>query len=134
MSGAVDVRAFNVRLPAVRASVTEGRHLVAEYLDRIDYPEAYDVCLALTEALSNAVRHAHRVDEPGDVEIEVAQEDGELHVVVRDFGTGPTAHLASESVGIGLALMASLAARVTIDVVAGRGTEVRLVFDSASTG
>ena len=128
MSPSLGVEAFSVRLPAVRPSVTEGRHLMAAYLDEIGFPRAYDVCLALTEALSSAVRHAHRVDEPGSVEVAASLESDQLEVVVRDFGTGPAAYVASESFGIGLALMASLAARVTLDVVAGRGTEVRLVF------
>ena len=134
MSQSLGVEAFAVRLPAVRQSVTEGRHLMATYLDDVGFPRAYDVCLALTEALSSAVRHAHRVENPGSVEVAATLEGGDLEVVVRDFSSGPSAYLASESVGIGLALMASLASRVTLEVVAGRGTELRLHFSATATG
>lgn len=134
MSPSLGVEAFAVRLPAVRRSVTEGRHLMATYLDEIGFPRAYDVCLALTEALSSAVRHAYRVESPGTVEVAATLEDGDLEVVVRDFSSGPSAYLASESIGLGLALMASLASRVTLEVEAGRGTELRLLFAAATTG
>jgi anti-sigma regulatory factor (Ser/Thr protein kinase) len=133
VSPSLGVEAFAVRLPAVRQSVTEGRHLMAAYLDEVGFPRAYDVCLALTEALSSAVRHAYRVESPGSVEVAATLEDGDLEVVVRDFSSGPSAYLASESVGIGLALMASLASRVTLEVVAGRGTELRLHFAASAT-
>jgi serine/threonine-protein kinase RsbW len=122
------VESFSVRLPAERTSVTEGRHLLSAYLSRIGYPETYDVCLATTEALSNVVRHAYPDDERGDIEVEAEYGCEELQVSVRDFGLGPTARLASESLGLGLALMASVAQRVVFDIEPGKGTEVRLTF------
>src|SRR5262245_58871733 len=88
---------FSARLPAVAASVTKWRHLLAEYLDSIGYERGYDVCLAATEALSNAVRHAYPSDALGDVEIGAAIRGDSLDVTIRDFGLGPTAELRSES-------------------------------------
>jgi anti-sigma regulatory factor (Ser/Thr protein kinase) len=119
---------FSARLPAVAASVTEGRHLLADYLEAIGYQESYEVCLAATEALSNAVRHAYHADARGDIEIGAAVHGDSLDVTIRDFGLGPTAELRSESLGLGLALMASLAQRVVLDVEAGKGTDVHLIF------
>jgi anti-sigma regulatory factor (Ser/Thr protein kinase) len=116
------------RLPAVQSSVTRGRHMLADYLDRAGIADPYDICLATTEALSNVVRHAYGDDDRGDVELEASIAGGALHITVRDFGLGPRAHLASEGLGLGLALMASLARHVVIDVETGRGTEVRLEF------
>ena len=133
MGGAGDVahaehEELSVRLPAVRASVTEARHMLAAFLDRVGITDSYDICLATTEALSNAVRHAYRDEAPGDVELEAAVASGELSIRVRDFGLGPRAQLVSEGLGLGLPLMASLARHVVVDVEAGRGTEVRLKF------
>ena len=119
---------LSARLPAVAASVTEGRHLLAEYLDSIGYEQSYDVCLAATEALSNAVRHAYRSDGRGDIEIGAAVHGDSLDVTIRDFGLGPTVELRSESLGLGLGLMTSLAQRVILDVEAGKGTDVHLIF------
>jgi anti-sigma regulatory factor (Ser/Thr protein kinase) len=127
----VDVSAqatFSARLPAVVASVTEGRHLLSEYLETIGYQESYDVCLAATEALSNAVRHGYPSDAHGDIEIGATVNGDSLDVTIRDFGLGPTPELRSESLGLGLALMASLAQRVVLDVEAGKGTDVHLSF------
>ena len=130
VAGADDVScdSLSLRLPAVRASVTEGRHVLASFLERAGIVDPYDICLAATEALSNAVRHAYRDEAPGDVELEATLAPGSLSVRVRDFGLGPRAQLASEGLGLGLPLMASLARHVVVDVEAGRGTDVVLEF------
>jgi serine/threonine-protein kinase RsbW len=124
------VQSFSVRLPGLASSVTRGRHLLTDYLRKVGYGDSYDVRLGVTEALTNAVRHAYRVDEKGDIELEAVVQDAELHVIIRDFGTGPTVQVSSAGVGLGLPLMASVARRVVIDVESGRGTEVRLTFAS----
>ncbi len=121
---------FSVRLPGLASSVTRGRHLLTEYLCNVGYGDSYDVRLGVTEALTNAVRHAYHAGEKGDIELEAVVQDDELHVIVRDFGTGPTVQVSSAGVGLGLPLMASVAERVVIDVAAGRGTEVHLTFAS----
>jgi serine/threonine-protein kinase RsbW len=127
---AATAQSFSVRLPGLASSVTRGRHLLTDYLNAIGYGDTYDVRLGVTEALTNAVRHAYRSEEKGDIELEAAVRGGALHVVVRDFGTGPTVQVSSAGVGLGLPLMASVAQRVLIDIEAGRGTEVHLTFAS----
>jgi anti-sigma regulatory factor (Ser/Thr protein kinase) len=124
------VQSFSVRLPGLASSVTRGRHLLTDYLCKVGYGDSYDVRLGVTEALTNAVRHAYRAEAKGDIELEAVVQDAELHVIIRDFGTGPTVQVSSAGVGLGLPLMASVARRVVIDVEAGRGTEVHLTFAS----
>jgi PAS domain S-box-containing protein len=87
--------------------------------------ETQDVLVACGEALSNAVEHAYREDEPGEVELWVSRDDGGLLVAsVRDFGRwrAPTGRADR---GRGLPLMEAL--MDAVDIVRERaGTHVSM--------
>jgi anti-sigma regulatory factor (Ser/Thr protein kinase) len=85
------------------------------------------VLLAVSEVVSNAVRHAYAGgDDPGDMEIEAEVDDSVLRVVVRDFGT---VRLPSPDpgLGVGLRIVERCADEVHIRAMS-RGTTVELVF------
>jgi serine/threonine-protein kinase RsbW len=94
-------------------------------------PPIADLRLALSEALANSVMHAFEPDEPGrvTVSVEVDPDVGEVRVSVADDGRGMAPRLDSPGLGVGMALMATLAHHVDVSAPAvGTGTLVALTF------
>jgi serine/threonine-protein kinase RsbW len=88
-----------------------------------------DVRLAVSEACTNVVAHAYRDrEEPGELEVAVLLEPGELTVIVRDRGSGIAPRIESGGLGLGLPLIAALTRRAEISEHAGGGTEVTMTF------
>jgi anti-sigma regulatory factor (Ser/Thr protein kinase) len=86
-----------------------------------------DVKLAVSEAVSNVVRHAYGRREPGQVIATAHVDSGLLRIVIADTGGGMAPRSDSPGLGLGLPLMAHLAD--AIDVVRkARGTEIHLSF------
>jgi serine/threonine-protein kinase RsbW len=85
------------------------------------------VGLAVTEAMSNAVRHAYPPDAPGRIEISADIEDDELEIVVADEGHG-IRHDESNSLGAGLTVLAQTADRFAIRERTPQGIEVWMRF------
>jgi serine/threonine-protein kinase RsbW len=86
-----------------------------------------DVKLAVSEAVSNVVRHAYGRQEPGQVTATAHVDSGVLRIVIADTGRGLAPRSDSPGLGLGLPLMAHLAD--TIDVVSQvPGTEIHLTF------
>lgn len=88
------------------------------------------VRLAVSEAVSNAVRHAYRDGGHAEPEIRVstAVEDGGLRVAVIDDGVGLQAPGAEPGMGLGLAIMDAIADDVEVRTHSGIGTELWLRF------
>lgn len=75
--------------PAAIATVTEGVMQVLQETPGFDQDNAFNVELALQEALANAIRHGCRNDPSKHVQCCVAlDEAGEILIVVRDPGPG----------------------------------------------
>jgi stage II sporulation protein AB (anti-sigma F factor) len=117
---------WSFHLPAVPASVPQLRHGVRAALEPTGV-ETANVELAVSEAVSNAVRHGYR-EHTGAVEVELFLDDAAVEVVVRDHGVGPLPHPGSEGAGMGLVLMRSLADRFELEGEPGGGTTVRMEF------
>jgi serine/threonine-protein kinase RsbW len=84
-----------------------------------------DVALAVSEAVTNAVKHADaRKGEIVTLTATVA--DDWLEIVVRDRGTG-FGTSESDGLGLGLPVIARLSAQLTISQE-GTGTELRMGF------
>jgi len=117
----------------VRALPTEVRPLrdeVAQFVAArgVDSDAMQDLRLALSEAVSNVVRHAYVGTDPGLLTVEVDVLPSELRVVVRDHGGGLRPRPDSPGAGLGLPLMASLATRFEVGERPEGGTEVRMGF------
>src|SRR5215472_6935051 len=107
MSLTMASRGFDVRLPAVPASVPTVRKMLRELLDRLDVTDerADEIVLAVNEACANAVVHAYpRM--PGHIEVVVEDQDEELCVAVRDAGVGMAPSPNSPGLGLGLPMIA----------------------------
>ena len=84
-----------------------------------------DVALAVSEAVTNAVKHSDaREDEVVSLTATVA--DDWLEIIVRDRGTG-FGTAASDGLGLGLSIVARLSGQLTISQE-GSGTVVRMGF------
>lgn len=89
-------------------------------------PVLDDIALAVSEAATNAVKHADVSGGEGIVELTAAIADDWVEVRIRDrgkgFGTRP-----SDGLGLGLSIIASVSVYLTI-CQEGHGTEVRMRF------
>jgi serine/threonine-protein kinase RsbW len=113
-------------LAAEPASVSAARHALAEFVAgrSIDRPA---VEVAVSEAVSNAVLHAYRnAAEPGRIAVRAEFATARLRVEVSDGGLGMRPRSDSPGLGLGLPLIAQLAARV--DISSEQGTTVRMDF------
>lgn len=118
-------------LPAIPASIPKARVSVGDAAARLGASERVvaDIRLCVSEAVSNAVRHAYEKTR-GDVDVALERANGGLNVVVRDDGRGMKARPArrTNAGGYGLRIMESLADRLIITSERERGTEVRMTF------
>jgi serine/threonine-protein kinase RsbW len=102
-------------LPARPENVGLVRHAlggVASAL-RLDSARIAAIRLAVTEACTNVVRHAYGGD-AGPLEVDVRAGADALEVDIRDRGQGIAPRPASDSLGLGLPLIAALADRLRI--------------------
>ncbi len=118
-------------LPAVPESVGVARRAVAELGEALGMEEPLlgDLKTVVTEASSNVVRHAYS-SEPGTFELDARAVEGELEVVVRDFGQGVRARILEEepTLRLGLGLISMLSSHFEIGDHAAGGTEVRITL------
>lgn len=117
-----------LKLAAEPENVGAARTAVAELAEGFGMtePTLGDVKTVVTEACVNVVRHAYPLG-PGQFEVEAARLDGNLLIVVRDFGTGMQARVdrGEPSMRLGLGLISMLAD--SFEIASGsEGTEVRI--------
>jgi serine phosphatase RsbU (regulator of sigma subunit)/anti-sigma regulatory factor (Ser/Thr protein kinase) len=121
-------RTTTLRRPAKPATVTELRWAARDFAleNGADEGLAGDIMLAVSEAVTNAVKHAYRGAE-GEIELVASvAEGGRLVVLVRDSGGGFGPN-SSAGLGAGLMLMRECADELDIDQRPG-GVTVRMVF------
>jgi anti-sigma regulatory factor (Ser/Thr protein kinase) len=104
--------------PATARSVPAARRALLEACRAAGIPSRIwqAAVLAFSEAASNAVLHAYRPrgGAPVTFEVEAFLVEGELRVVVRDFGVGIRPRPDSPGAGLGLSLIATLSTRVQV--------------------
>ena len=115
--------------PAVAESVPRGREALTRLARTAgaDDEQLEAIRLAASEALTNAVLHAYG-DEPGQVHVTAAVNDGELWMLIADDGRGLGVRTSRPGLGMGLALIAAMADYFAVVRRAGGGTEVRMAF------
>jgi anti-sigma regulatory factor (Ser/Thr protein kinase) len=94
---------------------------------------ANDVKLAVSEAVTNAVQHAYRDRDPGDIWATASVHDEQLHIVIADAGVGMTPRTDSPGLGLGLPMISQLADSVQV-VSTGAGTEIHMTFPCPGAG
>ena len=119
---------FELTVPAEPASVPALRHRASQFAVAQGAGQlvAEDVALAVSEAVTNAVKYAAAAEGDGVVELSGTGGVGWFEVIVRDrgeaFGKG-----SPDGLGLGLAIIARLCSDLKI-VQEGDGTEVRMRF------
>ena len=116
--------------PASPEHVGSARRVVSAAARRAgaDDPVLDAVRLAVSEAVSNVIVHGYRDARSGDFSISIESQGDELRVTVRDEGCGMQPRTDSPGAGLGLPLIASLAATVSVTARPGGGTEVAMTF------
>jgi serine/threonine-protein kinase RsbW len=115
-------------LPAEPASVPTFRHRATQFAAEhgVGQDVMADVALAVSEAVTNAVKYANVPGVEGVVELSAATTGDWLELKVRDRGEG-FGKGSSDGLGLGLAIIARLCSDLKI-VQEGDGTEVRMRF------
>ena len=122
---------LHLRLLAVPENVGVARRAAGQLGEALGMaePQLGDLRTVVTEASSNVVRHAYP-SAPGDFELEASSIEGELAVVVRDFGQGmrPTIPDEEPTMRLGLGLISMLSRHYELSDHAAGGTEVRITL------
>jgi anti-sigma regulatory factor (Ser/Thr protein kinase) len=108
---------------------TPFRHALSAFLSALDINSVLcsDVITAAGEAMANALEHAYKGHEPGDVELYAKEDDKQLLLVaVRDHGTF-IVRAENPGRGYGLPIAQAIAQSVSIDT--DDGTNVQMTFD-----
>ncbi len=121
---------LELTLPARAENVAVIRHVLGGVGDAFALgPDILaDVRLAVSEACANVVIHAYAGADVGLMGVEVSGAADVLEVVVRDHGRGMAPRPDSPGLGVGLPLIASLAATLELVSLPEGGTEVRMGF------
>jgi anti-sigma regulatory factor (Ser/Thr protein kinase) len=123
--------AERLRFEAVPSCIREARAAAVRAANRVGLaPERVEaVRLAVSEAVTNAVRHAY-LDGPGVVRVSMAERPHELVILVEDDGCGPygSSPVSGLGLGLGWALIAQASDEFTVGSGANGGTRACLRF------
>lgn len=96
---------------------------------------AQPLVLAVNELVVNALRHAFPDNRSGTIEVNVAQIDGDLRVVVADDGCGlPADHVEGRGYGMRLVRMMTTQIGGSLQIESGAGTRFTLTAPAARCG
>jgi stage II sporulation protein AB (anti-sigma F factor) len=129
---AKETERLELRTDATPAAVPGVRRAVVDFAELHGVGVPPDVALAVSEAITNAVLHAYRDGDTGDVRVVACAEPDRLVVVVRDYGCGMKPNPDSPGLGLGLAVIGRLATELNIERPdEGGGTRLRMCFVNA---
>ncbi|MCV7004300.1 SpoIIE family protein phosphatase [Mycobacterium gordonae] len=131
-------RSFATAFPAVPVYVPHARQQLGHWLSAIEFSEErhFDILLAATEAVTNAVEHGGHSDQRNTVSIEGLLREQAVTLTVSDTGRwvgDSAASLRGTRRGRGLTLISRLSDHVETNRTPA-GTRVTMHFDSAVTG
>jgi serine/threonine-protein kinase RsbW len=113
-------------LPAVATSARQMRNAAAELAAAAGMPAAMvdDVKLAVSEAVTNSVRHGSAAG--AEVQMQAIVKPGRLEITIADQGPGH-AHARDQGLGLGLPIMTAVATDLHV-AQAETGTTVTMTF------
>lgn len=117
--------------PARPESVAVARTAVARLAEELGAPDppVSEIRLAVSEACANAVMHGYVGTEPDTFRVLVDRVEGEIRIRVRDHGRGMRPRADSPGAGLGLPIIAQVAASVEVRTPPdGPGTELCMTF------
>jgi serine/threonine-protein kinase RsbW/stage II sporulation protein AB (anti-sigma F factor) len=129
MPRATEIERLELRTHATPAAVPGIRRAVVDFAELHGVGIPPDVALAVSEAITNAVLHAYRGSDTGEVRVVACAEPERLVVVVRDYGCGMRPNPESPGLGLGLAVIGRVAAELNVERPnEGGGTRLRMCF------
>ena len=84
----INKQRFEMRVGAHASNVGDLRKAVVAFAQELGFDDTSQIALAVSEAITNAVVHAYRDCEVGDVRVVACDKPESLVVVVRDYGAG----------------------------------------------
>jgi anti-sigma regulatory factor (Ser/Thr protein kinase) len=117
---------LEVEIPARPEELAPLRRRLKAWLTRRDVAasDVAEIVLAVGEACNNAVEHAYD-QRPGNVWINVGEDEGVLRITVEDRGSWRPDERGDSTRGRGISIMHTLMHAVTVETT-GRGTRVTL--------
>jgi anti-sigma regulatory factor (Ser/Thr protein kinase) len=105
----------------IRAELAEYAHGAG--LAATDIEDAQTI---VTEACGNSIKHAYGDASDGSMEVHANVEDGEMYLLVRDFGSGvgPRTAAPTPSLHAGLLIIGALSRSFRLSSRRDRGTEL----------
>lgn len=144
MTPSAQLHAVRLQVPAKSEYLTLCRLVLSGVarIHGIDDETLADLKLAVTEACSNAIRHAYDDDAEGTVELAIDVRDGLLTIEVVDEGRGFDLEEAPARVfedeahedGMGLAIIRELVDGVELAPMDGHGSRLRLTKELHAIG
>ena len=136
MEMAGSVASVSDSYPAVADSVPRARRVLSEFAasSGLSAEQLEGVRLAVSEAVTNVVRHAYGDDHPGEIHVSASLYSGELRVLIADDGCGLPNPEGTRGLGLGLVWMAEFSDGLKLFTRPGGGLEVRLRFNLAGHG
>jgi serine/threonine-protein kinase RsbW/stage II sporulation protein AB (anti-sigma F factor) len=122
---------LQLTLPAESDSVGRARRAVSEFAGEHG-ADSDDVALAVSEGVSNAVIHAFRDRDPGQIDVRAIVDGDRVVVSISDDGVGVTPNPDSPGLGLGLALIGSLSEGVELRRKPDHGTTLVMRFPRGS--
>jgi serine/threonine-protein kinase RsbW/stage II sporulation protein AB (anti-sigma F factor) len=118
------------KVPATAEQIAILRTEITEYAQRVGVVDGRlgDIRLAVSEAVTNAVLHAYRDRDPGQIRVDARLAEGSLRIVVEDDGFGPLPRSDSPGLGLGLPTIASVADAVELSAGKAAGAKLLMVF------
>ena len=126
---------IRLTLPARPENVSVVRHVLSAFAAAVGMPAAVgdDICLAVTEACTNVVRHAYG-DGEGTIDVVVRPMGDALEVIVSDTGRGIGPSPDTQGPGLGMPLMAAVTDRLEIQRTQSAGSRIVMSFLRARSG
>ena len=96
----------------------------------VDITTATTIALIVNETVTNAVQHAYKKGERGDIDIILEQKDNECILYINDYGCGFDTSNSQDT--LGMILIYDLSHKLPngkIDIKNDEGTKIKIIFD-----
>lgn len=119
---------LDLSAPATATVIADFRHQASDFARSLGAaPEVVEnVALAVSEAVTNVVKHGYERERPGTVTLAASMADGLLELRVADQGLG-FREKESDGLGLGLSIIAQVSAELDVSQSLD-GTELRMRF------